>query len=313
MTFKKDYILMGIWRTWVLIYLGNIVVMKNKYRFIELRFSFKQYTITVGLLLLVVIAAIYFYANKQDASMNVLYYILEIGFLAFLLGLTIWIMPDDNTRVTLEMIICDKSGFKRLETKNDLELYQITNTDYRFKDLNNRNEYIIPTGQIQKIIYQSTKNNLNAEITGRFNIEKKSLNGSQQLGENMNFDEKQIESMDIKKIFETSLKKNDISFLDNFKDKSNLKYIQKLAEIEISKENSDSGTRLTLILAGASIFLVFSFEILNTPYLFKLYWMIAGIVIIIFGAGWRFFRGWKKEPRFDFLNDIILQVERKLP
>lgn len=134
----------------VLVYIGNCAAMQMKYRFIELRFGFKDYTITVGSLFLFVIAAIYF-SVKQDYLLNVLYYMAAMGFLAFFLGLTIYINPDNHKNVTLKMITCDEAGCKRLETRNGLELYQITNTDYRFKDLNTKKELIIPIGQIQEI------------------------------------------------------------------------------------------------------------------------------------------------------------------
>jgi len=63
--------------------------------------------------------------------------------------------PDDNKRVTLKMITCDGSGCERLETRDNLELYQITSTDYRFKDSKNKKEFIIPIGQIQEIEFQN--------------------------------------------------------------------------------------------------------------------------------------------------------------
>jgi hypothetical protein len=134
----------------VLVYIGNCAAMEMKYRLIEVRFAFKEYTITVGSIFLVVIAAIYF-LHTQDYLLNVLYYMVEMGALAFFLGLTIYINPDKNKNVTLKMITCDEAGCKRLETRNDLVLYQITGTDYRFKDFKNKKELIIPIGQIQEI------------------------------------------------------------------------------------------------------------------------------------------------------------------
>ncbi|MCZ7404937.1 MAG: hypothetical protein O8C67_08405 [Candidatus Methanoperedens sp.] len=104
--------------------------------------------------------------------------------------------------------------------------------------------------------------------------EKKLLFDLQQLGENMTFDEKLIESKEIRKIFLKAVKEDDKSFLDKFKEKKNLIYIQKLAEIEISKENSDIGTRFTLMFAGLSIFLVYASDILKPPpYLLKVYFI----------------------------------------
>jgi hypothetical protein len=58
--------------------------------------------------------------------------------------------------LTLKMITYDESGCKRLETKEKLVLFDVTNIDYRFKDLD-ENEFIIPIEQIQEIIYYNTK------------------------------------------------------------------------------------------------------------------------------------------------------------
>lgn len=160
------------------------------------------------------------------------------------------------------------------------------------------------------------------DFNGRqLNLEKKLLHDLQQLGENMNFDERQIGYDEIKKTFSNALKEADISFLDKFKDKSNLRYIKKLAEIEISKGNSDIGTQLTLILAGASIFLsiYLSTKILVQKDFWNYYWMGVGIMIFIIGAGWKFLtrQEWlqtkKQKKEQKFLYDIILQVERRIP
>lgn len=133
----------------VLTYIGNSAVIKIKYSHAEFRFGFKEYTISAGLLFLLVPAVIYYYLIKKDFSVSIiLFYITLMGALAFFLGLTIWFKPDDNERVTLKIINCTMP-------RRDLELYQITSTDYRFKDLNNGKELIIPIGQIQEIESQN--------------------------------------------------------------------------------------------------------------------------------------------------------------
>ena len=73
----------------VLVYIGNCVAMRMKYRFIELRFGFKEYIITVGSIFLIVIAAIYFWLTQDDLQ-NVLSYIAKMGILALILGGTIY-------------------------------------------------------------------------------------------------------------------------------------------------------------------------------------------------------------------------------
>ncbi len=54
-------------------------------------------------------------------------------------------------KCTLKMVTLDESGGKRLDTRENLELFDTTDTAYYFKDLNG-NEYIIPIGQIQEIV-----------------------------------------------------------------------------------------------------------------------------------------------------------------
>lgn len=133
-----------------LMYIGNITAMKNKYRLLEVRLGLKEYMIAVGSVFLVVVAAVYFSAKQNQNLLNLLYYIAEMGALAFFLGLTLILKPDDNKKVALKMIACNEAGGKEVVTRTNLELYQITGTDYRFKDSNGK-EFIIPTGLIQEI------------------------------------------------------------------------------------------------------------------------------------------------------------------
>ena len=55
--------------------------------------------------------------------------------------------------------------------------------------------------------------------TRQLNLEKRLFNDLQQLGENMNFDETQMESNEIREIFLKGIKETKISFLDEFEDK----------------------------------------------------------------------------------------------
>ena len=61
-----------------------------------------------------------------------------------------------TNNLTLKMLAYDGSGYKRLEIRENLELYNITKMDYRFKDKNG-NEFIIPSTHVQEIIYKSIK------------------------------------------------------------------------------------------------------------------------------------------------------------
>lgn len=142
----------------IMIYIGNIFAMKIKYHFIEVSLDFKNYTIVIGSLFLIVITAVYFTIKHNDALLNVLYYLVEMGTLAFFLGSATFFNPYDNKRVTLKMFTCTESGGKKLETITDLELYQRTSTDYRFKYSNNGKNFIVPIGQIQAIESQELFN-----------------------------------------------------------------------------------------------------------------------------------------------------------
>ncbi len=127
------------------------------------------------------------------------------------------------------------------------------------------------------------------------------------------FDEKLIESKEIIKIFLKAVKEENKYFLDKFKDKKNLIYIQKLAELEISKIYSDLGIQFTLMGLGLALFIVGFGNLTSAPNFVLYFWAIAGIFIIIIGIFWSSYSRWRIRARIDFLNDIILQVERRLP
>ncbi len=52
--------------------------------------------------------------------------------------------------VTLKMVTFNEQGSKKIETRNELELYDTTDKDYRFKD-SKGNEFIIPNNQVLEI------------------------------------------------------------------------------------------------------------------------------------------------------------------
>lgn len=161
-------------------------------------------------------------------------------------------------------------------------------------------------------------NLFNAEITVHFNLEKKLFNNLQQLGENMNFDESQMESKEITKIFLKAVKEEDKDFLDKFNDENNLIYIQKLAELEISKEKSDIGTQFTLLITGISLLYVSASYIFKAPSYYLTVYLFLFSILLIISAKYRGIFIWItgqqfSHPRIDLLNDIILQIERKLP
>ena len=61
-----------------------------------------------------------------------------------------------TNNLTLKMFTYDDSGCKRVDIRKNLELFDITKMDYRFKDLDG-NEFIIPSIHVQEIIYEPIK------------------------------------------------------------------------------------------------------------------------------------------------------------
>lgn len=118
-------------------------------------------------------------------------------------------------------------------------------------------------------------------------------------------------------------KKNDLSFLENINDE-NLRYIQKFIDVEISKRNTKisipsllvgaAGISLSFVAIGLAFFLVG----ISLNSVIKIVYPIGGIIIIFSGI-WLFrdinkykgeFEKVKKE--IEFMQDILLEIERKL-
>jgi uncharacterized protein YpmB len=129
-------------------YFGIRYAMRKKYRFIELDIGIKENITILGSMFLLFIANAYFF--NQYTILNILNYIYSMTLIAFLFGYIITMMPEENEKVTLKMVVCDESGCKKLEKRENLELYQTTDKDYRFKDASGK-EFIIPIGKIQEI------------------------------------------------------------------------------------------------------------------------------------------------------------------
>ena len=72
--------------------------------------------------------------------------------LLILLGLQGYTFPVIYQTVTLKMVTFNEQGSKKIETRNNLELYDTTDKDYRFKDMDG-DEFIVPNNQVLEIIY----------------------------------------------------------------------------------------------------------------------------------------------------------------
>lgn len=134
------------------IYLGSIFALRKNYRFIRVGLVNKERITFYGTVFLfsIIIIILYYYYQQ----LLVLILIPLIGLLLYIgyINEINQIRSMQNDKVTLKMFAQDNSDNTRLKVIHNLELYQTTDTDYRFKDIND-NEYIIPIGQVQEIIY----------------------------------------------------------------------------------------------------------------------------------------------------------------
>lgn len=145
------------------IYAGLIKGLSDNYRLIRVGFNREQLIMFYGASIFSVIAlALYLLYNsppwKITVLIGLLILIFTFGFLliGYVLGKYIIIKPIKTDTVTLNSPITNASGIMTPELSN-LELYQITDTDYRFKEAIIQDkkecikEYIIPKEQVKNI------------------------------------------------------------------------------------------------------------------------------------------------------------------
>lgn len=127
----------------------QIEYIKHKYR-VTTSSIIIIYFIIYSIISLILIAIINLISKQQI----LLYYVGTISLTVLFFGYIEKNCSKLRT-LTLKAIVYDGSGCKRLETKENLELFDRTNTDYRLKDVTTGNEFIIPIGQVQEIIYEN--------------------------------------------------------------------------------------------------------------------------------------------------------------
>lgn len=138
-----------------LIYLGFSIGLHGNYRLIRVGFGFKQFISFSGsIILLGTVLLVLSLVSKQPYSVVVALYMLLLILMGYVLGKLTGQLKI-NEKVTLKMVVKDAAGNTRLRMKHDLELYETTDQDYRFKDFKTGNEFIIPIGQVQEIIYET--------------------------------------------------------------------------------------------------------------------------------------------------------------
>ncbi len=165
-------------------------------------------------------------------------------------------------------------------------------------------------------------NLFNAEITEHFNLEKNLFNNLQQLGENMNSEDESKKLDKLKTDFLKAVDEIDKVFLKNITDKNELKYIKKLAEIEISKKEfkiSHTFTEVGLILAFLAIGIseiLFGISLKkNITAEWSQYYLYGGLGIIILGILyiiWSRLQMKNPKKQIEYMYDIILNVENSL-
>ena len=130
--------------------LGVNLKQAQDYHFKSFEFSVKYQILTIGgiyvLYIIYVILSIFY--NIQAPLF------LFIPLLFIFQG---YYLTEKSEMVTLKMVTFNEQGSIKIETRNSLELYDTTDKDYRFKDLNGY-EFIIPNNQVLEIIYPDKLN-----------------------------------------------------------------------------------------------------------------------------------------------------------
>lgn len=132
--------------------LGVNLKQAQDYHFKSFEFSTKYQILTIGgMYVLYIIYTIS--ATLYDIKAKLL---LFIPLLFIIHG---YYSTEKFELVTLKMITFNEQGSKKIKTINELELYDTTDKDYRFKD-SDGNELIIPNNQVLEIIYSNKLNEI---------------------------------------------------------------------------------------------------------------------------------------------------------
>ncbi|MCK4798826.1 MAG: hypothetical protein KAT05_15730 [Spirochaetes bacterium] len=110
--------------------------------------------VTIYIIVVIISVTLTFIIEREYLLLN---YLVIISLLIVYFGYLAEKYRNRTNNLTLKMLAYDESGYKRLEIRKNLELFDITKMDYRFKDLDG-NEFIIPSIHVQEIIYEPIKN-----------------------------------------------------------------------------------------------------------------------------------------------------------
>lgn len=144
--FPDDYYWLGLIIFIILVLLMNSFSYKSSLKKIKNGFEDQ---IAILLAMLIIITILSFIIKEKSILYYAVYYILVVSLLVILFGYVGEKNREKNNNIILKMIDPD-------ESLENLELFDITDNDYRFKDLD-ENEFIVPIGRIQKITYHNVK------------------------------------------------------------------------------------------------------------------------------------------------------------
>ena len=129
--------------------IGVNLKQTQDYHFKSFEFSIKYQILTIGgiyVLYIIYIILSIFYNIQAPLFIFILLLFIFQGYY----------LTEKSEIVTLKMVTFNEQGSKKIETRDELELYDTTDKDYRFKD-SDGNEFIVPNNQILEIIYKPNK------------------------------------------------------------------------------------------------------------------------------------------------------------
>jgi hypothetical protein len=124
--------------------------LRRSYHLIRVDLGFKESITYYGAMFIAGVAvSILYYYYQQQYLILVFPLVLILIAIGYYFGMEELIPERQRNTVTVKWIVQDNSGIT-LKSLPHMELYQTTDTDYRFRYINGE-EFIIPTGLVQEI------------------------------------------------------------------------------------------------------------------------------------------------------------------
>ncbi len=137
--------------TGALIHVGITHALRKSYHLINADYGFKDSISFYGGLFIYGIV-IFILSNFYQQQYFLILIPLPLVFIGigYCFGVDELISERKSKTVTVKWIVQDTSGITTLKSLSHMELYQTTDTDYRFRYITGE-EFIIPIGQVQEI------------------------------------------------------------------------------------------------------------------------------------------------------------------